>query len=145
MLEIIRKQPCGLCGKTRGCGLSLWSKLFNHKSVFTADNQIGAKIGDHVVVGVEEHAMLKSSMMIYGIPLAALLLGAMLTMALLPADASLASRDTYALAGAVAGLFLALLWLKGYAAGQTSNPGHQPVILRMDESEAIHFKCERGE
>jgi sigma-E factor negative regulatory protein RseC len=145
MLEIVRKSPCGLCGKTRGCGISLWGKLFNHKSVFKAGNQIGARIGDHVIVGVEEHAMLKSSMLIYGIPLAALLLGALLGMALLPADAGAVSKDVYALTGAATGLVLGLLWLKGRAAGQSFNPGHQPVILRVDDGAAIHFKCERGE
>ena len=81
MLEIVRQRPCGLCGKTRGCGISLWGKLFNHTSVFKADNRIGATVGDNVVVGVEEHALLRNSMSIYGIPLAAVLAGALLGMA----------------------------------------------------------------
>ncbi len=29
-LEIERKTACGLCGKTRGCGNSIWGKLFAH-------------------------------------------------------------------------------------------------------------------
>ncbi len=145
MLEVIRKNPCGLCGKTRGCGISLWGKLFNHKSTFKAGNQIGAMVGDNVIVGIEEHAMLKNSMLIYGIPLAALLLGALFGMALLPADASAVSKDIYALVGAAAGLALGLLWLRGRAGGQRFDPGHQPVILRRDDVPATHFKCQRGE
>jgi sigma-E factor negative regulatory protein RseC len=145
MLEIVRQRPCGLCGKTRGCGISLWGKLFNHTSVFKADNRIGATVGDNVVVGVEEHALLRNSMSIYGIPLAAVLAGALLGMVLVPADAGTARQDVFALIGAVLGLLLSLVWLKRHAAGQRSNPMHQPVILRLDDQKTIHLKCERGE
>lgn len=145
MLEIVRKKPCGLCGKSRGCGISLWGKLFNHKSEFRATNSIGAKAGDSVIVGVDEQALLKGSMKIYGLPLLALLVGALLSMTFLPADATAMQKDTYAVVGAAAGLVLSLLWLKGHAAGQTWNPSHQPVILRTDNQTVVNLKCERGE
>ncbi|MDZ4097096.1 MAG: SoxR reducing system RseC family protein [Methylophilaceae bacterium] len=145
MLEIIRKTPCGLCGKSRGCGISLWAKLFNHKSVFKATNSIGAKVGDNVIVGIEENALLKSSMTIYGIPLASLLIGAVIGIAFLPQDASAAQKDIYTVMGAVVGLSLSLLWLKGHSIGQTFNPNHQPVILRADNQVVMNLQCERGE
>jgi sigma-E factor negative regulatory protein RseC len=145
LLEIIRKTPCGLCGKSRGCGISLWAKLFNHKSVFKATNRIGAKIGDNVIVGIEEHALLRSSLAIYGIPLLSLLVGAALGMVFLPPDPSAVQKDIYTIIGALIGLSLSLLWLKGHAAGQTFNPNHQPVILRADNQIMINVECERGE
>ena len=59
-LEIVRQTACGLCGQTRGCGNSLWGKLFGHKSAnFKAQNQINAKVGDHVIVGIDESALMK--------------------------------------------------------------------------------------
>ncbi len=145
MLEIVRKKPCGLCGKSRGCGISLWGKLFNHKSEFRATNNIGAKVGDSVIVGLEEQALLKGSMTIYGIPLLALFLGALLGMAFLPQDASAIQKDIYAVIGAATGLVLSLLWLKGHSAGRAYSPGHQPVILRVDNQVVMSLKCERGE
>lgn len=145
MLEIIRKTPCGLCGKSRGCGISLWAKLFNHKSVFKATNSIGAKVGDSVIVGIEEHALLRSSMTIYGIPLASLLIGAVLGIAFLPQDASAVQKDVYTVIGALIGLSLSILWLKGHSTGQTFNPNHQPVILRADSQIMMNLQCERGE
>lgn len=145
MLEIIRKTPCGLCGKSRGCGISLWGKLFNHKSVFKASNSIGAKVGDNVIVGIEEHALLRSSMTIYGVPLAALLVGAVLGIAFLPQDAEAAQKDIYTVIGAAIGLVLSLIWLKGHSAGQPFNPSHQPVILRADNQIMMNLQCERGE
>jgi sigma-E factor negative regulatory protein RseC len=144
MLEIIRKTPCGLCGKSRGCGISLWGKLFNHKSEFRATNSIGAKVGDNVVVGVEEQALLKSSMTIYAFPLAALLLGAFLGMAFLPQEAASGQKDAYAVVGAAIGLALSLLWLKGHSLGRPYSSSHQPVILRAD-NQVMNLKCERGE
>lgn len=145
MLEIIRKTPCGLCGKSRGCGISLWGKLFNHKSEFKATNNIGAKVGDSVIVGIEEQALLKSSMTIYGLPLLAVLLGALIGMAFLPQEAGAAQKDLYAVIGATLGLALSLIWLKGHSAGQTYNANYQPVILRTDNQIVMNLQCERGE
>lgn len=145
MLEIIRKKPCGLCGKSRGCGISLWGKLFNHKSEFKATNTIGAKVGDNVIVGVEEQALLKGSMTMYGIPLLALLLGALLGMVFLPADAAASQKDAYAVIGATIGLGLSLVWLKGHSAGRVYSSSHQPIILRTDNQVVMNLKCERGE
>jgi sigma-E factor negative regulatory protein RseC len=142
MLEIVRKTPCGLCGKSRGCGISLWGRLFNHKSEFKASNNIGAKVGDSVIVGVEEQALLKSSMTIYGIPLLALLLGAVAGIAFLPQDAGAVQKDIYTVIGAATGLALGLLWLKGHSAGRPFNPTHQPVILRADNQVMMNLQCE---
>ena len=54
MLEVIRRTPCSLCGQTRGCGVSLWGKLFRHRPhIFKAANQVKARVGDLVIVGIE--------------------------------------------------------------------------------------------
>ncbi|HEY8354485.1 MAG TPA: SoxR reducing system RseC family protein [Methylophilaceae bacterium] len=145
MLEVIRKKPCGLCGKSRGCGISLWGKLFNHQSAFRARNDIGAQVGDSVVVGVDEQALLKGSMKIYAVPLVALLAGAMLAMLFLPDSASSAETDIYAVCGALAGLAASLFWLRTRATDRTWNASHQPVILRTDDVKVVSLKCERGE
>ncbi len=31
-LEVVRSKPCGLCGQVRGCGNSIWGKIFSHRS-----------------------------------------------------------------------------------------------------------------
>ncbi|TSA50414.1 MAG: Fis family transcriptional regulator [Nitrosomonadales bacterium] len=130
-LEIVRRSPCGLCGQTRGCGISLWGRLFGHRqSMFQASNGIAARAGDNVVVGVEEKALLASSLAVYGMPLLALLAGTALGTGLAPAAAA---RDLYSVLGAVAGLLLGLLWLKGHAAGRGMDARYRPVILRHAE------------
>jgi|SRR5664279_1255209 len=144
MLEIVRRTPCGLCGQTRGCGISLWGRLFGHrKNIFKAVNQINAKVGDSVIVGIEEQALLISSLMVYGIPLAAMLVGALLVSGIFASDSNHVNRgyaDFYAVMGAVAGLIIGLLWLKGHAAGRSMDARYQPVILRADISAVINLE-----
>ncbi len=139
MLEVVRRTPCGLCGQTRGCGISLWGRLLGHRrNTFKAINQIDAKPGDNVIVGVEEQALLVSSLIFYGIPLAAMLAGALAAGAFFTDDAGHA--DLYAVMGAVAGLALGLLWLKGHNTGSSKyGRRYQPVILCADNGDGINL------
>jgi len=60
-LEIERRTACGICGQKRGCGNATWGKLLGHKShTFQAQNTIDAKVGDNVIVGIDEQVALKS-------------------------------------------------------------------------------------
>lgn len=127
-LEILRNKPCGLCGQTRGCGLSFWGKLFAHRAnTFKAKNHIEAKVGDIVIVGVEESALLFSAVSVYGIPLLFLLIGAFLGNTF--GDGLHADRNS--VIGAVLGLLLGYLWVKGHAQGRSLDARYSPVILRL--------------
>jgi sigma-E factor negative regulatory protein RseC len=125
-LEIARKTACGLCGQTRGCGNSIWGKVFSHKSAnFTAQNDINAKVGDSVIVGIDETALMKSALLLYMVPLATMLFGAILVS--LVTDSEIAP-----ILGAGVGLLLGFFWVKGHTAGQAYYQSHQPKILRLD-------------
>jgi sigma-E factor negative regulatory protein RseC len=141
MLEIVRSKPCGLCGQTRGCGVSIWGRLLGHRSsVVRAENQINAQTGDRVVVGLDEKALLASSLAAYGVPLLSLLVGAALggSFAAVPAH-----QDLYSLAGAAAGLVLGLLWLRGHAS-RSKGGAHRPVVLRPATTSESGRTCKRG-
>jgi sigma-E factor negative regulatory protein RseC len=136
-LEVVRRSACGLCGKTRGCGISLFGRLFGHKSnVFKAQNSINAQAGDRVIVAIEENAVLTSALIVYGVPLATLLLGAILGNTFFMGDA--ARSDLYALIGAITGLLLGLGWVKGHAAARGVNTRYQPTILRLADARVIN-------
>ena len=144
LLEVVRRSSCAMCGQTRGCGISLWGRLFGHRNnIFRAVNQIGVKQGDSVIVGVDERALLRSSLAAYGIPLLTLLIGALFGNAL---GGENAPRDLYAVIGAATGLVLGLLWLKAHASGRGLDPRYRPVILRTNDSGAsspIQWKCDQ--
>ncbi len=130
-LEIERKTACGLCGQTRGCGNSIWGKLFAHQSTaFKAQNLINAKVGDSVIVGINESALLKSALLLYILPLVTLFFGAILA-------TQFNASDTSAMIGALVGLALGLLWVKGHTMSSSYFKLQQPVILRLAFQETV--------
>ena len=124
-LEIERKIACGLCGKTRGCGNSIWGKLFAHQSTaFKAQNCINAKVGDSVIVSINESALLKSALLLYILPLVTMLIGAILA-------TQIYDTNGYAMLGALVGLVLGFVWVKGHTMSNSYFKLQQPVILRL--------------
>ena len=124
-LEIERKTACGLCGQTRGCGNSIWGKLFAHQSTaFKAQNRINANVGDSVIVGINERALLKSALLLYVVPLVTLFFGATLALMINPSTVS-------QMVGAVIGLLLGLVWVKGHSISSAYFIREQPVVLRL--------------
>lgn len=142
VLEVVRRVPCGLCGKTRGCGISLWGGLLGHRAkALRATNAIGAKMGDQVIIGVDERALLSSSLLVYGIPGALLLTGAAIGSAI---PNTTTASDGWAAVGAVAGLLLGILWVRLHLGARNLDPRYQPVILRSANAQPcfIHPKEE---
>lgn len=133
-LEIERRTACGICGQKRGCGNATWGKLLGHEShEFTADNDVDAKVGDSVVVGIDEHAVLNSAFLMYVVPLAGLLVGTFV------AD-YLTKNQFYVILGAALGLTVGFLWAKGHLLGRdqscmNSTKKYQAVILRLANDE----------
>jgi sigma-E factor negative regulatory protein RseC len=143
LLEIIRSKPCGLCGQTRGCGVSIWGRLLGHRnSVLRVANHINAQAGDSVIVGVDEKALLASSLTAYGVPLLFLLVGAASMGAFAPASGHV---DVYALLGAGIGLVLGLFLVHGLAGGRGLDVLYRPVILRQADVLVNIRKCHRGD
>ena len=128
-LEIERRTACGLCGQKRGCGNATWGKLLGHKSQpLKAENVINASVGDSVVVGIDEHAMLNSVFLLYIVPLLGLLVGAVL------ADVFF-KNEFLVILSAATGLILGFVWVKGHlvgrdGAGESADNKYQAVILR---------------
>jgi sigma-E factor negative regulatory protein RseC len=132
-LEIERKTACGICGQTRGCGNSIWGKLFAHQSTaFKAQNRINAKVGDSVIVGINEKALLKSAVLLYMLPLATMMIGAILAK-------QFNASELAAILGAAAGLVLGLLWVKGHTMSNSYFKLQQPEILRLAADDAVVY------
>ena len=134
-LEIERRTACGLCGQKRGCGNATWGKLLGHDShEFTAENKVNANVGDSVVVGIEEQAILNTAFYLYVVPLISLLIGTFV------AD-YLFKNQFYVIVGAVLGLIIGFLWVKGHLIGRDKSgvaycTNYQAVILRVTDEES---------
>lgn len=65
---------CGSCGSGQGCGLSLWARFFGRRqNEFTVRNPKGARVGDRVLVGIPEQALVRGALLVYLLPLVAML------------------------------------------------------------------------
>ncbi|MFV1921787.1 MAG: SoxR reducing system RseC family protein [Methylotenera sp.] len=125
-IEVVRKTACGLCGKTRGCGNAIWGKIFAHNNTsFKARNIINARVGQHVIVGIDENALMKSALLLYIVPLVTMLIGTILM-------SQLYESDIAQMLGAFLGLIIGFFWVKGHTAGQLYYQKHQPKVLRLD-------------
>ena len=79
LLQAQTQSACGSCSLSKGCGTSLLAKVVGRKFThFQAENNINAKVGDTVVVGIAEDALLKGSLMMYILPVVFMLVFALL-------------------------------------------------------------------
>ena len=109
---------CGACAG-KGCGSSIYTKLLNPREPeYPVENLIEARSGEAVVIGIEDGALLKAVYAGYLVPLALLLVGALIGSGWGELGSAL---------GAVAGMLLAVAWLRQRKRGTT------PVILRHGE------------
>lgn len=124
-VQVEAPTSCGACGG-RGCGSStVFGQLFHARPpAYPVDNAIAAQVGDSVIVAVAEGELLRSALRGYGVPLALLLLGAVLGSAL--------AGEIGSMLGAVAGLALGALPLRHALAAR-------PSIVR--QGDAGDFSC----
>lgn len=123
-----RKSSCGTCNSSGECGSTSLIKLLGNREVlFRAINEVGAKVGEEVMVGVEENALTRSSAAAYLLPLLFLLAGAGLGTS---AGISPGDKDAYAVLGALAGLFAGFVALRWFSGRVGASRQYQPVILR---------------
>ena len=129
-LEIERRVACGLCGQKRGCGNATWGKLLGHKShAFSAKNGIHANVGDTVVVGINEQAILSSVFLLYILPMLGMLTSAVLT------DLYF-NNEFYVMIGAATGLLFSFVLVKRFMLGHSCTAKayalkYQAIILRQ--------------
>ena len=129
VLQAQTQSSCGSCEASKGCGTSLLAKVVGRKFTrFQAENNIDAKVGDTVVVGIAEDALLKGSMIMYVLPIFGMLLFAVLADYFLSTNGQY--RDLLVAAFAVTGLIAGAAISKWYFQRQSSARLFSPVILR---------------
>lgn len=125
-VERVRASTCGSCSLKGGCGTSVLARAVGRRSVrVRAENAIAARVGDQVVVGLMEAALLEGSLLMYLVPILALL-GGGLAGELLARHLALQATDPLALAGALVAAAAALLWVRG----RIDRTRFRPVLVR---------------
>lgn len=76
LLQTQRQSACQSCSMKTGCGTSVVSQVVGQRSSqFKVENTLEVKIGDEVVIGLQENSLVKGSVLIYALPIL-LMLGA---------------------------------------------------------------------
>ena len=138
-VQTTRTSLCGQCSANQGCGTASLGQLFGQKkTVVTVVNHKGAKVGDQVVIGLEEQALLKSSVLLYFIPLLGLFAGA-IGYDMLANYTPLVSSELLTVLAGFIGLVAGLAWVKRVTVKMSSDPRLIPVILRTDTPSGEDF------
>ncbi len=127
-VETLRRSTCGTCSLQKGCGHGLLNRLGGGRRhlirvlpgrVSTAE----CRVGDEVTLALPESVVLRGSVLVYMLPMLAMLLAAAAGAALLPQVAERAS-----LAGALLGFVAAMLWLRWHGRRHGDDPAMQPTL-----------------
>jgi len=133
-VETQRRSSCASCAAEKGCGTAALSKVLgNRRNLVRVLSAIPLRVGDRVVIGIREQALVRGSLAVYAVPILLLLLGGLIgelgAERFIWQNAELASV-TLGISGLIAGLF----WLKRFTRRIQNDPNFQPVVLRRQTS-----------
>ena len=132
-IETQRKSACGQCSANKGCGTSVLSKVIGNKlSKMKAINKINAKVGDEVVVGLNEKSLLKGAFMTYLLPLLYLFVFAVLGQ-LVTDNFQIYNGELLVIFFAGLGFYLGMRKVKSFSKSIEKNESYQPVILEKSK------------
>lgn len=130
-VETQRRSTCQSCEANAACGSGVLSRVLGaRRSKVRVRNTLGGKVGDQVVLGLNQNAMARGAQLVYGVPLLMMIVGAVAGTEL----GRLVDRlnpDLVAVTFAVAGLVLGINAMKRYST--RLGPGFfEPEMLRLD-------------
>jgi sigma-E factor negative regulatory protein RseC len=135
-VQALRQGACGSCSATGACGVSLIDRVLGRRRLhLSVLNDIGAQVGERIVLGVPEAALLRAALAAYFVPLMSLIAGAILGRESATLSQLLAPEPA-SIAGGLIGFVLALRWLRVYSQRLAADPRWRAIILRRD-SESI--------
>ncbi len=134
-VETIRKSACDSCSMNKGCGTGVISKVFGEKRAqLKVINKIDANVGDHVLIGLNESALLMGSFLVYLLPILSLL-GFALLGELMARQLLIDNSELVSILFGIFGLGLAMWWVRRKTANLEHANRFQAVILRRLSSQ----------
>lgn len=132
-VETQRRSACGQCAVNKGCGTATLAKVLgNKRSRVRALNPhaTAVAVGDEVVIGIDEQALIKGSLAVYTLPLLTMFLFALLG-DVLGTQLLLESSELVAIGLGIFGLLLGYAWVRRFTDRIASDERYQPILLRQ--------------
>jgi len=130
LLQTQRRSACQSCSVKQACGTSVLAKVVGRRSSqILVKNSLNASIGDEVVIGINDRALVKGSLLIYALPLVLLLTGAL--MGEFWARAVGFNIELVSIIAATAGFVLAMILIRFSLSKTKLQNEIQPHLLRI--------------
>lgn len=114
---------CHHCADRHGCGVSALSKVFGQRvNRIRVSNSMNAHLGDEVILGISETALLKETLMLYMAPLLGMLIAVAVAEALF-------NNEVLSVLAALCGLAIGFALVRWYALRNAKLDAIKPVML----------------
>jgi len=132
IVETKRTSLCGQCAANKGCGTASLASILGQKpTTIQVVKHKNTKVGDKVLIGLEEQALLKSAFAFYLPPLLGLFVAA-LGYDILAKTTPLPNHEILTVLAGLLGFFTGFMWVKRLAIRLSENTHYQPVILKTE-------------
>jgi len=131
-VETQRKAVCDSCSVNKGCGTAVLSKALGNKRSrikVLHDGDPPLRVGDDVVIGLQEQALLRGSLIVYGLPLLLMMAAALGADVLVRHGLGVGAADPVDVTAGIGGFVAGLLWVRRFSRRIAGDPRYQPVIL----------------
>ena len=129
-VEVQRQSVCGQCAANKGCGTGVLQKVLgNKRNIFRVIGELPVKVGDNVIIGINENALVKGSLVIYAVPILLIIVFALLGETIATRSMSMNS-DYTSMVGALIGLIVSMLGLRWHNRIISNSARYQAVLLR---------------
>ena len=137
-VETQRQSTCSACQVQKGCGTSVLHKVLGQKRTrLQVMNPNRYEVGDEVVLGLQENALIKGSLMLYALPLLFMFGFAMLGYAVFFLY-EITYTEGFKILFSISGLAAGFFWVSKYSKKISNDPNFQAVILsKIKESPVI--------
>lgn len=130
-VETERKTACGHCSANKGCGTSVLASVFGKKAnAIAVMKTLPVKVGDEVIIGIEEDSLVRGSLLIYALPLVLLIAFGLLG-EVVGGQIFVGKNDAVTAIFSMLGLAVGFLWLRHISAQLRRDPRFQPKLLHI--------------
>ena len=129
-VEVQRQSVCGQCAANKGCGTGVLQKVLgNKRNIFRVIGELPVKVGDNVIIGVNENALVKGSLLTYAVPILLIIAFALLGETIAIQSMSINS-ESMSVVGALIGLVVSVFGLRWHNHKIRNSAQYQAILLR---------------